>query len=215
VRHATTNHATRHADTFRADDNLFTSKTKSLTVSISPLASRLVSSRLARQSPNQPERHASHPLVARPSPAGRLHRRRARVSRARTHNPHDTTPSRARRACTPTRVFDHHPAASTHHVLALQQLLGDDRGQSTEEVTLGVDDDNLRCASMGLIRQSSRSVVSSFASSSASIDPSFGSSGKPQKRAMGARSSRPLARDVVGDVARRAFGRPRVEGHFH
>jgi len=99
--------------------------------------------------------------------------------------------------------------------LALQQLLGDDRGQSTEEVTLGVDDDNLRCASMGLIRQSSRSVVSSFASSSASIDPSFGSSGKPQKRAMGARSSRPLARDVVGDVARRAFGRPRVEGHFH
>ena len=32
----------------------------------------------------------------------------------------------------------------THHVLALQQLLGDDRGQSPEKVSLGVDDDNLR-----------------------------------------------------------------------
>ena len=153
--------------------------------------SRRVASRLARQSPNQPEPHASHPLVARPSPAGRLHRRRARVSCVHTQPPRRESPSRARRACTRTRVIDHHPAASTHHVLALQQLLGDDRGQSTEEVTLGVDDDNLRCASMGLVRQSSRSVVSSFASSSASIDPSFGSSGKPQKRAMGARSSRP------------------------
>jgi len=29
-------------------------------------------------------------------------------------------------------------------VLALQQLLGDDRGQSPEKVSLGVDDDNLR-----------------------------------------------------------------------
>ena len=162
--------------------------------------SRRVSSRLARQSPNQPEPHASHPLVARPSPAGRLHRRRARVSRARTHDTHDTTPSRARRACTPTRVFDHHPAASTHHVLALQQLLGDDRGQSTEEVTLGVDDDNLRCASMGLVRQSSRSVVSSFASSSASIDPSFRVVGKTPNARDGSRDrsrpSRATSRDA-------------------
>lgn len=183
---------------------------------VSPSVSRLsrrVASRLARQSPNQPEPHASHPLVARPSPAGRLHRRRARVSCVHTQPPRRESPSRARRACTPTRVIDHHPAASTHHVLALQQLLGDDRGQSTEEVTLGVDDDNLRCASMGLVRQSSRSVVSSFASSSASIDPSFGRRENPKDDGRAIVPS--VVRDVVGDVARRAFGRPRREGHFH
>ncbi len=183
---------------------------------VSPSVSRLsrrVASRLARQSPNQPEPHASHPLVARPSPAGRLHRRRARVSCVHTQPPRHESPSRARRACTRTRVIDHHPAASTHHVLALQQLLGDDRGQSTEEVTLGVDDDNLRCASMGLVRQSSRSVVSSFASSSASIDPSFGRRENPKDDGRAIVPS--VVRDVVGDVARRAFGRPRREGHFH
>jgi len=74
--------------------------------------SRRVSSRLARQSPNQPEPHASHPLVARPSPAGRLHRRRARVPRAHSHPPRHESPSRARRARAPTRVIHHHPAAS-------------------------------------------------------------------------------------------------------
>ena len=154
--------------------------------------SRRVSSRLARQSPNQPEPHASHPLVARPSPAGRLHRRRARVPRAHSHPPRHESPSRASSIIIPPH--------RTHHVLALQQLLGDDRGQSTEEVTLGVDDDNLRCASMGLVRQSSRSVVSSFASSSASIDPSFRVVGKTPNARDGSRDrsrpSRATSRDA-------------------
>ena len=163
--------------------------------------SRRVSSRLARQSPNQPEPHASHPLVARPSPAGRLHRRRARVPPPRTRIPHDTNHPRARVARARPRASSIIiPPHRTHHVLALQQLLGDDRGQSTEEVTLGVDDDNLRCASMGLVRQSSRSVVSSFASSSASIDPSFRVVGKTPNARDGSRDrsrpSRATSRDA-------------------
>jgi hypothetical protein len=63
-----------------------------------------------------------------------------------------TTLARARTPRAPTLP----PHRVTHHVLALQQLLGDDRGQSTEEVALSVNDDNLRAR--GHIRSS---VVSS------------------------------------------------------
>ena len=174
------------------------------------VSSRLVSRVKALTSPSPTHRIPSSRVP--PPPAVSIDD--ARESHACTLNPpRRESPSRARRACTRTRVIDHHPAASTHHVLALQQLLGDDRGQSTEEVTLGVDDDNLRCASMGLVRQSSRSVVSSFASSSASIDPSFGRRENPKDDGRAIVPS--VVRDVVGDVARRAFGRPRREGHFH
>ena len=125
----------------------------------------------------------------------------ARASPARTRIPHDTNHPRARVARARPRASSIIiPPHRTHHVLALQQLLGDDRGQSTEEVTLGVDDDNLRCASMGLVRQSSRSVVSSFASSSASIDPSFRVVGKTPNARDGSRDrsrpSRATSRDA-------------------